>query len=156
MIYKMRSNPQSWARLVVDRKEEVSSVRRIEGVVVKVFMRLGYANISPRRPAYCPGPRRHDLDQASYLVLSTAPFSALDSALLHSGSCYRHTYHSCGCGLKYTTFVGCRTTEHPSPKTLRYRETVTSTPSLPGCKSPFSQLGLLCLSVCLRVLAPVH
>ena len=42
---------------------------------MKVFLRLGSAYVSPRRPTYCTGPRRHDLDQASYLVLSTAQLS---------------------------------------------------------------------------------
>ena len=44
---------------------------------MKVFLLPDSAYISPRRPADWTGPRPHDLDQASNLVLPTAHLSPL-------------------------------------------------------------------------------
>ena len=88
---------------------------------------------------------------------SCSTLATLDSALLHSSSCCRHDYHTCSRGPNCTAFVGCHTTEHPSPRNAQVPKIVTSTPSLPGYKrSLFFSLGLFCLSVCLSVLAPVR
>ena len=57
--------------------EENCRLERLKRIVVKAFLLPGSAYNSPRRPAYCTGPRPHDLDQASYLVLPTAHLSPL-------------------------------------------------------------------------------
>ena len=56
----------------------------------------------------------------SCLLLHPGP---LDSSLLRSSSSgSEHDLHTCGCGQSDVAIVGCRTTEHPSLETPRYRE----------------------------------
>ena len=79
-------------------------------------------------PPSVPRPHPHDLASCfstkppawSHLLLHSRP---LDSSLLHSSSfCLEHNLHTCGYGQNNAAIVGCCTTEHPSPKTPRYRK----------------------------------
>ena len=129
-----------------------------------VFLLLDSTHVSPRRPAFSSlspptQPRFLLLDQASCLVPPTAPPSP--SGLLPSphklllfGTRSPHVW------LWPEQRGYCRVPHHGAslPQNTQVLKAITSTPSLPGCKSPFFHWGFFffCVCVCVSVLAPVE
>ncbi len=131
---------------IVVVKSKLGSLERLKRIVVKVFLLPGSAYVSPRRPAYCTGPRPHDLDQASNLVLPTAHLSPLwtpPDTITTRAAVDRTTQ----------LLSGTAPRSIPLPRNAQVPKTVTSTPSLPPWlqKVPFLFIGFIlseCMSEC--------
>ena len=122
--------------------EENCKLERLKRIVVKVFLLPGSAYVSPRRPAYCTGPRPHDLDQTSCLVLLlliSRLFGLRQTRLPHVWLWTElHSF--------------CRVPHHGAslpPKRSGTKNCDLN--SLPGCKSPLPFIGFIlseCVSEC--------
>ena len=138
------------------RREKSVGKWRIEGVVVKVFLRLGSAYVSPQmvrllywspptrpRPSLLPGPVYCSI---LGLGLRSSPFGLLLQTRLPLVQLLTELHNFCrvphyGASLPRNAHV---------PRNCNLN-------SLPRWLQKFlSQLGLLCLSVFLKVLAPVR
>ena len=114
-------------------EEELRRIVEMKGVKCVFLLLVSDHTTSTKRPAYC-----------STLALWTPPFStqALPTDTISTRvAVARNTQPVSGTAPRSI----------PSPETLRYRKTITSTPFLPGCKSPFIFIGFSlseCVSEC--------
>ena len=126
--------------------EENCRLKRLKRIVMKVFLLPGSAYVSPRRPADCAGPRPHDPDQTSYLVLPTAHLSPLWTlpVTIKTRAAVDRT-------AQLLSGTAPRSIPPPSKCSGTKNCDLNSLPSWLQKGPLFFSLGLFCLSVCLRV-----
>ena len=135
------------SRLVV---EQNCRLERLKRIVVKVFLLPGSAYVSPRRPACC-----------AVLAHTTSTKPLIWSCQLLISRLFELRQTRLPHVRLWTELRGfCRVPHHgaslPSKRSAQVPKTVTSTPSLPGCKSPLPFIGFIlseCVSECV---APIR